>query len=163
MVRLPTPLLKISILKTIKKLCDVNAARTKNQSNTYFITCPEICSPMDRPPLLFFRKKAAPFLWIILSHSIVKNLRLCIINGMGICCTMRSVICNRQSFVNYLAPDHGDCWSIAREIRAGYRWMRALTKALDQFDQIKSSVAHLAAIVTFNLAVLLSPWAGNAI
>ena len=40
--------------------------------------------------------------------------------------------------------------------------MRALIKALGPLNQFKSSVAHLAAIMASELAVLLLLWAGNA-
>ena len=40
--------------------------------------------------------------------------------------------------------------------------MRALIEALNLFDQFKSSAAHSAAIVAFDLATLLSPSTGDA-
>ena len=48
------------------------------------------------------------------------------------------------------------------EILVCYKQMRALMKVLDPSNQFKSLAAHLAAIVAFNLAALLSPWAGDA-
>ena len=40
--------------------------------------------------------------------------------------------------------------------------MRALIEALDPLDQFESSAAHSAAIMAFELAALLSPWARDA-
>ena len=40
--------------------------------------------------------------------------------------------------------------------------MKALIEAIDPFDQFESLVAHLVAIVAFELAALLSPLAGDA-
>ena len=40
--------------------------------------------------------------------------------------------------------------------------MRALIKALDPLDQFESSAEHSAAIMAFELAALVLPWARNA-
>ena len=58
--------------------------------------------------------------------------------------------------------NHGGCCPIAAEILVVYRRMRALIEALDPLDQFESSAAHSAAIVAFELAALLSPWARDA-
>ena len=42
------------------------------------------------------------------------------------------------------------------------RQMKALVEALAPFDQFEGPVAHSMAIMAFELAVLLSLWAGNA-
>ena len=48
------------------------------------------------------------------------------------------------------------------EVLVGQRQRRALIKALDPFDQFKSSAAHLVVIMAFELVALLLPSAGNA-
>ena len=88
-----------------------------------------------------------------------------LIGDLTPCCLKRRAalpfgLVSGQYGSNY--PDNDSCCPVAAEILVSYRQMRAQIKALDPSDQFQGSTAYSAAIIAFEFAALLSPWAGDA-